>query len=375
MENQITLPDVAIKNPTEYDSVKRTNETLSFQNNVSLLTPNDYGEYVTPMAILDDKYSKWKLNYANSKTGEGGDYSIDIRMVAHLDSMTQACNNILAQIAMGQSKSEIPDEMKEVINFLPREMSEGKGLTAIQLAKQYSYDLCNKAVQGLIDQGKKPGNKYAQKNMSQANILRYATLCVNAQKYKIGNKSLAEIMNLPKDEMIASLQQNRDASLTAFIKDLVTFIQSNADQGRDVRKSLLLDLGSCEAGGSFVLLDQFKTPNNKKVIEDRKSPLYGLTKGVACKIVCHFGAEYPYHVTIESMYGKPLEGQVGMSRKDAKNYKSFTFQMLGHEWTHAVMKENALVQGLYYTEARRACQIAAYYNQKNRESWQVQGAK
>ncbi len=351
-----------VENPTEYGTVQRQNQTLSFHNNVVLLTDNDYGEYISPMQIFDMKKSKWKINYASSKECDGEDVNINITQIPKLWSDTETCNYILANLKINQGKQEIPEEMKVVINFLPNEMSEGKGLTAIQLAKEYSYELCCKAVTNLYNEANK-GGRYAEKNLNQANVLRYATLCVNAQKYKHNGKTLGEIINSSVDEIKNALNSIADPKVKAILGDIVSYVKTNLDHKRDVRKSLLLNLGPMESGSSYVLLDEFKTPNNKKTDEN------GLAEGKHVKITCNFGAEYPYHITIESMKGKPLDGQVGISLKNASNFKSFTFKLLQWEWTHILHQEKTLLDGLIYANVNNAYQKSCDFARQNRSTW------
>ena len=351
--------NIYVENPTEHGCVKRQHETLSFHNNVVLLTDNDYGGYVAPMQIFDVKKSKWKINYANSEDGSGMDVNVNITQIPKLWTDTEACNALLTKLKISDSKQDIPEEMKITINFLPKEMSAGKGLTAIQLAKEYSYDLCDKAVRNLLEESKKP-TRYADKNREQANVLRYATLCVNAQKYKYNGRTLAQIINSSKEEVMSAYRSINDPLVKTIYTDLISFIRENLDAGRDYRKCLLLDMSSMENGGSFVLLDEFKTPNNKEIDKN------GNTVGKAIKITCNFGAEYPYHITLETMKGKPLKGQVGMERKNAVDHESVTFKLLQWEWTYILTQEKALLDGLVYTHVNRAYQAAVYFAQQNK---------
>lgn len=354
-----------VKNPSEYISfgrkdAKQNGKVLSFQCNLSLLTDNDYDEYTGPMQIFNDRYSKWKLNLSQTGENKGGAaVNINLNRFYQIQSDTQICNQILANLRMNEKKSQIPDELKVSIKYLPSNMSDGKGHTAIQLAKEYSFGDCLAAAD-VLDKNAASGGKYAANNAAQAKALRTSTLIVAAQKIMINGERAADLFTKDSASVKAYIQANPNSDESKQLSIIGKMITMNYKAGVDIRPSLCIDLGSEETGNSYVLFEEFKTPHIDTVDEN------GRTDATDVKIICNFGAEAPYHIEITNMKGEPIKGaKVGINRRNATDIHRFVFDLLPWEWTAAVDGMSQRIKGLTYARSMSAYRSMIAERNKN----------
>ncbi len=357
-------------NAKEFMAIKRSNgtntitKTLTLKNCISIMKKDEYmnadGELESgPMGVLS-KWSRIEIGFAQKETVNGktvragGCGSINIDCLDDLYMKTQYLQNKIVDyqlskmVANTAESTDTLQELETIVNYLPRDMVQGKGMTAIQIAKKFSITQVVAAANNLEAQAAK-GGKFAQSNQSQADSLLIAMLVANRDKDFI-KPTVAESFNNDQRKFLVACDEyyknnDRNDEGCIYIETMRKLLKAKKIDSRVFKAK---DTAGT-TGGYIELYSVFKTPNVNKTEKDYP----GYTKAYEIKISANPMKDYPYRVELTTMLGKPRtdkEGKVQDVGIDVKagviNKKQFVMDLESKEWTNAIRKMTAMRDGM-----------------------------
>lgn len=358
-------------NAKEFMAIKRSNstntatKTLTFKNCISIMQKNEYmnanGELESgPMGVLS-KWSRIEIGFAQRETDangktvrEGGRGSINIDCLDDLYMKTQYLQNKIIDYQLSKmtaSTAENTDtlsELETIVSYLPRDMVQGKGMTAIQIAKMFSITQVVAAANNLEAQVAR-GGKFAESNQLQADSLLIAMLVANRDKDFI-KPTVAECFTSGQREFLAACDEyyknnDRNDEGCIYIEAMRKLLKAKKIDSRVFK----VNDTAGTTGGYIELYSVFKTPNVRK-IEERYP---GYTKAYEIKISANPMKDYPYRIELTTMLGKPRTDKSGNVKDvgiDVKagviNKKQFVMDLDSKEWTKAIRKMVAMRDGM-----------------------------
>lgn len=354
-------------NAKEFLAVKRSNssktstKTLTFKNCISFMQKDEYlndGVLVKgPMGILS-KWSRIEIGFAQNdkqngqSVSSGGAGSIEIGSLEDIYMKTQYLQNKIvdyqfSKLSSGTEENEEKiSELDTIVNYLPRDMVNGKGMTAMQIAKMFTITQVSTAARNLEAQAAK-GGKFAEKNQAQSDSLLIALLVANRNKDFI-KPTVAECFAKDQREFLKACDEycsthNRDDEGCICIGVMKKLLRTKKIDSRIFKVS---DSGDT-MGGYIELYSTFKTPNVHKVDKE------GYTKAYEIKISANPVKDYPYRIELTTMLGKPRmdnNGEVqnvGISMDSSiKDKKEFVMDLDAKEWTNAIRAMIAMRDGM-----------------------------
>jgi hypothetical protein len=299
------------------------------------------------MGILS-KWSRIEIGFAQveSKDGmpdiSGGSGSIEASALEEIYMKTQRIEDKIVDLSMtrsgvaNQSENKIA-ELDTVINYLPRDMAQGKGMSAIQIAKTFTITQVSIAAKNLEAQAAN-GSKYARLNQTQAESLMIALLVVNRDKDFI-KPSVAGSFAAGQAEFINACKQYRLSHDNSDEGCIYIDTMNRLLAAKKIDSRIFKASSEVSSDGGYVeLYSAFKTPNVHKVDEN------GYTRAYEVKITANPAKDYPYRVELTTMLGKPRVDKNGdvqnigidTSAGSIKDQKRFNMDLTSKEWTNAV---------------------------------------
>ena len=336
----------------EFLAVKRANntskKTMTLKNCISLMQQSEYmtEEGVLtcgPMGILS-KWSRIEIGFAQVDTKDGatvrsnGTGSIEVSSLEDIYLKTKRIEDKLIDCAFDkpvQASNDKIEELETIINYLPKDMTAGKGMSAIQIAKTFSIPQVLTAAKNLETQAAN-GGKFAKMNQSQADALQIALIVANRDKDFI-KPTIAESFTADQATFLKacaayynSHERNDEGCL--YIETMNKLLKAKKIDSRVFRVNAAIN----NDGGYIELYESFKTPNVHKVDAE------GYTKAYEIKISANPKKDYPYRVELTTMLGKPRTDRngdvqaVGIDASDVKDKKQFVMDLNSREWTNAI---------------------------------------
>lgn len=354
-------------NAKEFLAVKRSNssktstKTLTFKNCISFMQKDEYlndGVLVKgPMGILS-KWSRIEIGFAQNdkqngqSVSSGGTGSIEIGSLEDIYMKTQYLQNKIvdyqfSKLSSGAEENEEKiNELDTIVSYLPRDMVNGKGMTAMQIAKMFTITQVSTAAKNLEAQAAK-GGKFAKTNQAQSDSLLIALLVANRNKDFI-KPTVAECFAKDQREFLKACDEycsthNKDDEGCIYIGVMMKLLRTKKIDSRIFKVS---DSGDT-MGGYIELYSTFKTPNVHKVDKE------GYTKAYEIKISANPVKDYPYRIELTTMLGKPRTDNngevqnVGISMDSSiKDKKEFVMDLDAKEWTNAIRAMIAMRDGM-----------------------------
>lgn len=357
-------------NAKEFLAIKRSNstntasKTLTFKNCISIMQKNEYmnanGELESgPMGVLS-KWSRIEIGFAQKDTIDGkivragGCGSIKIDCLDDLYMKTQYLQNKIVEYQLSKMTANVGEntdtlsELETIVNYLPRDMAQGKGMTAIQIAKMFSITQIVAAANNLEAQAAM-GGKFAKANQSQADSLLIAMLVANRDKNFIKPTVAESFANDQRtflaacDEYYYNHEKNDDGCI--YIEIMKKLLKAKKIDSRVFKVNDAVGT----AGGYIELYGAFKTPNVHKTEKDYP----GYTKAYEIKISANPMKDYPYRIELTTMLGKPRVDKNGKVQDvgidvntGVLNKKQFIMDLESKEWTNAIRKMIAMRDGM-----------------------------
>lgn len=357
-------------NAKEFMTIKRSNstntvtKTLTFKNCISIMQKNEYmnadGELESgPMGVLS-RWSRIEIGFAQRETIDGktvragGCGSINIDCLDDLYMKTQYLQNKIVDYQLSKMTANTAEnidtisELETIVSYLPRDMAQGKGMTAIQIAKMFSIAQVVGAANNLEAQASK-GGKFAKSNQSQADSLLIAMLVANRDKDFI-KPTVAESFTNGQREFLAACDEyyrNNDKNDEGciYIEAMRKLLKAKKIDSRVFKVNDTVGT----TGGYIELYNVFKTPNVRKLEDDYP----GYTKAYEIRISANPMKDYPYRIELTTMLGKPRTDKNGNVQDvgiDVKagviNKKQFVMDLESKEWTNAIRKMTAMRDGM-----------------------------
>ncbi len=336
----------------EFLAIKRSNntskKTMTLKNCISLMQQSEYMREdgvltCGPMGILS-KWSRIEIGFAQVDSKDGamtrtnGTGSIEITSLEDIYLKTKHIEDKIIDCAFSnpvQSSNDRIEELDTIINYLPKDMEKGKGMSAMQIAKTFTIPQVIMAA-GNLEKQAANGGKFARMNQSQADALQIALI----------------VANRDKDFIKPSITEAFMADQAAFLKACAAYYNSHDknDEGclyieamNKLLKAKKIDSrvfkvnSSVNNDGGYVeLYSSFKTPNVHKVDAE------GYTKAYEIKISANPKKDYPYRVELTTMLGKPRTDKngdvqaVGIDASNVKDKKQFVMDLNSREWTNSI---------------------------------------
>ena len=327
-----------IQYPETIEEVGRGNLILAANSKMQPLVKTDFDEGVSPLKT----YKPWSclsLNFANSEKGTGGSGAIEVKQLSDVRIRTEiAMKAVMEEEIKKESQQEETSTTEELVKtnvyYLLKDMSEYRGKSAIEIAKNFPITKVLEAAENLK---KSAANnpKYADKNMKQANALEVAAIIVNAENAKCNDgKSVLELFSGDLREAMKISQElfNTKHPASQAAVSLFQLIQKDNSVVKYIKKCVNGNANITDTGYK-IYGPILKTPNTKKVDKE------GYTKAYSLCIVCDpKRLPYPFHIELQTMRGKPSNGKVGIEAQSVVDRKTFTIDLATWEWVNIIEK-------------------------------------
>ena len=348
-----------MKYPKTMASAGRTNLVFAVEDNIKTLDKEDY-EKVSPIS----QHKSWStvgFNFSDSSKNEGGDGSIEVNHIADMKIRTNmAMQKIMAAESSGSKHT--PDILDNRVSFLPSDMKDGKGLSIRQLMENYSAAQLEAASKNLFAQAEKGGNNYAKQNEEQAKGLHIAAIVKTARETFVEDKSVADIYagDLANAAKVTEQVHKTNPSSAEDNILMACFGLMKTDKSL---QSVFIKNDTVSAEKLIIYKPVLKTPNTKKVDSE------GYTKAYELGVFCNPSVEYPFHVELTTMKGKPIKDKaVGIQAGTIINRQNFKIDLLSWEWNNIIDSmdwKKKLAELFNYKDAYNAMTIMDEENRKN----------
>lgn len=329
---------MSIKYPETFEEVGRKDQILAANSKIQPLTKEDFEKGESPLKT----YKPWSclnLNFAVSgDKSYGGSGAIEVKRIPDVKLRTEIAMRAImeAEIVKTNQNEEsgdgkIQDLLATKIFYLPKDMNESRGKTAMEIAKANGAVKAKEAVQNLKASAANNA-KYAANNLKQADALELASVIAAAESTLLDDGStVLDLFKGDFNQAVArckTLYEQRHISASVAVE---LFNAINKDRALlDYIKSGHSD--NQTSGTYYIYGPMTKTPNVKKLDKE------GLTKAYSLCITCSpTHLPYPFHIELTTMRGVPLGAdRVGVKSDTIVDRKTFTIDLTTWEWVNII---------------------------------------
>ena len=366
-----------IKYPKNIATAGRQNVVLALTTSLDPLDANDLNNGTSPMLLLKP-YAGVGFNFSDSAKNKGGNGNIEAERIPDVKVRTQEMmGKIMEEERKQASRSgaagEAELEVGTRILFLPEDMKEGKGKTAMEIAEMFGSAKAFNAAENLRASAQR-NPKYAKNNNKQADAMYTAAVVVQARETVVQaipaadlkqDQTIADIFSgdLNKGIQIGRILYNTKHPATKAAVDLHKLIQAKPSVQALLKreKTVSENMVPYKIYGPVI-----KTPNVKKLDSE------GFTRMYELRVECYpQDIEHPFRVQLKVTRGKPIQGRMVGAVEDRNTPPDyFKMDLTSWEWNNMIDRadwEKKLVEMAVHAEMTAAMRKADHDNYMRRQ--------